>query len=67
MAFFQIYILAFAAIISMMTVLWLISVKIRNVSIVDLFWCFRFVVAGWVYFMNTEGQAYIYLIERRRE
>jgi steroid 5-alpha reductase family enzyme len=55
MTFFQIYLLAFAAIMSMMTLLWLISVKIRNVSIVDLFWGFGFVVAGWVYFMNTEG------------
>ena len=55
MTFFQIYLLAFAAILSMMTILWLISVKIRNVSIVDLFWGFGFVVAGWVYFTSTEG------------
>jgi steroid 5-alpha reductase family enzyme len=55
MTFFQIYILAFAAIISMMTVLWLISVRIRNVSIVDLFWGFGFVVASVVYFIYSEG------------
>ncbi len=55
MTFFQIYLLAFAAIMSMMTILWLISIKIRNVSIVDLFWGFGFVVAGAVYFIFTEG------------
>ncbi len=55
MTFFQIYLLAFAAIMLMMTILWLISVKIRNVSIVDLFWGFGFVVASVVYFIFTEG------------
>lgn len=55
MTFFQIYILAFAAIMLMMTILWLISIRIRNVSIVDLFWGFGFVVAAAVYFIFTEG------------
>lgn len=55
MTFLQIYLLAFAAIMLMMTLLWLVSIKLRNVSIVDLFWGFGFVVAGWVYFINTEG------------
>ncbi|PKP48477.1 MAG: hypothetical protein CVT92_16100 [Bacteroidetes bacterium HGW-Bacteroidetes-1] len=55
MTFFEIYLFAFAAILSMMTILWLISIKIRNVSIVDLFWGFGFVVAAAVYFIFTEG------------
>ncbi len=55
MSFLQIYLLAFAAIMTMMTILWLISIKIRNVSIVDLFWGFGFVVASAVYFLTTEG------------
>jgi len=55
MTFFQIYLLALAAIMSMMTILWLISVKIKNVSIVDLFWGFGFVVAAVVYFIFTDG------------
>jgi len=55
MTFFQIYLLAFAAIMSMMTLLWLVSIKIKNVSIVDLFWGFGFVVAAAVYFIFTEG------------
>jgi steroid 5-alpha reductase family enzyme len=55
MTFFQIYMLALAAIMSMMAVIWLISIKLRNVSIVDLFWGFGFVVSGAVYFISTEG------------
>jgi len=55
MSFLHIYLLAFAAIMSMMTILWLISIKIKNVSIVDLFWGFGFVVASAVYFISTEG------------
>jgi len=55
MPFFQIYLHALLAIITMMTVLWLISIVIKNVSIVDLFWGFGFVVTGVVYFIYTEG------------
>ncbi len=55
MTFFQIYLLAFVAIMSMMTILWLISIWIKNVSIVDLFWGFGFVLAAGVYFIFTEG------------
>jgi steroid 5-alpha reductase family enzyme len=55
MTYFQIYLLTLAVIMSMMTILWLISIRIKNVSIVDLFWGFGFVVSGVVYFLNTEG------------
>ena len=55
MTYFQIYLQGLAVIMSMMTILWLISIRIRNVSIVDLFWGFGFVVSGFVYFLNTEG------------
>lgn len=55
MSFFQIYLYALVAIIAMMTVLWLCSIMIKNVSIVDLFWGFGFVVASAVYFIYTEG------------
>lgn len=40
---------------AMMTILWVISVFIKNVSIVDLFWGFGFVVVSAFYFINTEG------------
>lgn len=55
MPFLHIYLPALAAIMTMMTILWLISIKIRNVSIVDLFWGFGFVLASAVYFMSTDG------------
>jgi steroid 5-alpha reductase family enzyme len=55
MTFFQIYIRALVVIILMMTFLWIVSIRIKNVSIVDLFWGFGFVVACLFYFMNTEG------------
>lgn len=55
MSFFQIYLYSLVAIIAMMTVLWLCSIMIKNVSIVDLFWGFGFVVASAVYFIYTEG------------
>jgi len=55
MTFFQIYMLAFAIIMIMMTILWLISIRIKNVSIVDLFWGFGFVLANALYFMETDG------------
>jgi steroid 5-alpha reductase family enzyme len=39
----------------MMTSLWSVSIIIKNVSIVDLFWGFGFVLAGWFYFLHTDG------------
>jgi steroid 5-alpha reductase family enzyme len=55
MTYIQIYLLALVVIISMMTILWLISIRIKNVSIVDLFWGFGFVVSGAFYFLTTDG------------
>ena len=55
MSFFQIYFLALGVIMVMMTILWLISIRIRNVSIVDLFWGFGFVLTCLVYFLKTDG------------
>jgi steroid 5-alpha reductase family enzyme len=55
MTYIQIYLLALVVIMSMMTLLWLISIRIKNVSIVDLFWGFGFVVSGVFYFLTTEG------------
>lgn len=55
MTFFQIYFMGLIVIISMMIVLWIISVRIKNVSIVDLFWGFGFVMAGLIYFLHTKG------------
>jgi steroid 5-alpha reductase family enzyme len=55
MTYFQTYLVGLAVIMSMMTLLWLISIWTKNVSIVDLFWGFGFVLSGVIYFSNTEG------------
>ncbi|OFY64606.1 MAG: hypothetical protein A2V64_03610 [Bacteroidetes bacterium RBG_13_43_22] len=53
--FLQIYLQAFAVIMTMMTFLWIVSVFIKNVSIVDLFWGFGFVLVSWFYFFRSDG------------
>jgi steroid 5-alpha reductase family enzyme len=55
MSFFQIYIQAFLVIMVLMTSLWIVSVVIKNVSIVDLFWGFGFVLTSGFYFLKTTG------------
>ena len=55
MSLVQIWVQALMVIMIMMTTLWVISVFIKNVSIVDLFWGLGFVVTGWFYYFNTEG------------
>ena len=42
---------------SMMTLLWIISVFVKNVSIVDLFWGLGFVMIASFYFLKTGGFA----------
>ena len=39
----------------MMTLLWIVSIILKNVSIVDLFWGFGFVVTTIFYFISTDG------------
>lgn len=53
--FLHLWLQALAVIMIMMTSLWIVSVIIKNVSIVDLFWGFGFVLAGWFYFLHTDG------------
>ncbi len=55
MTFLQVYLQALVVIIVMMTLLWIISVIKRNVSIVDIFWGFGFVLASAFYFLQSEG------------
>jgi steroid 5-alpha reductase family enzyme len=55
MTFFQVYFQALLLIIGLMCVLWIISVIIKNVSIVDLFWGFGFVLTNAFYFISTDG------------
>jgi len=55
MTFIQIYLLALLSIMIMMSVLWVISIILKNVSIVDLFWGIGFIVEGSIYYLKTDG------------
>jgi steroid 5-alpha reductase family enzyme len=55
MSFLHIYLNGFLLIMVIMTILWIASVFLKNVSIVDLFWGLGFVVTGAYYFLNTQG------------
>lgn len=55
MTFLQIYFQALLVIICLMSFLWIISIGIKNVSIVDLFWGSGFVLANGFYFISTDG------------
>jgi len=50
MSFLQVYGIAALVILGSMTLLWLVSLALRNSSIVDIFWGAGFVIASWVYF-----------------
>ena len=53
MSFLGIYGTAFLVILGLMTLLWLVSLLLKNASIVDIFWGSGFVISGWVYFALT--------------
>ena len=55
MDYYEVYFLALMVIITMMTTLWIISIFIKNVSIVDLFWGAGFVLAAIIYFIYGNG------------
>lgn len=53
MTFLSIYLITLGVILGLMTVLWLVSLKLKNSSIVDIFWGTGFVIAAWVYYILT--------------
>lgn len=55
MSSLEIYAIGALVILGFMTVLWLISLALRDSSIVDPFWGAGFVTANWVYFALTPG------------
>ena len=55
MSFFNIYMQALLIILLLMSVLWVVSIIVKNVSIVDIFWGFGFVIASVFYFLKTDG------------
>ena len=48
------YLQGLLLILCLMTTLWIVSVVLKNVSIVDMFWGFGFVLINTFYFFNTE-------------
>jgi steroid 5-alpha reductase family enzyme len=53
MSFLSAYGIALLIILGCMMVLWLISLRLQNSSIVDIFWGTGFVIATWLYFALT--------------
>jgi steroid 5-alpha reductase family enzyme len=53
MTFLEVYLTGLAVIVGIMTLLWLLSLVLKNSSIVDPFWGIGFVIANWVYFSLT--------------
>lgn len=49
------YLQGFILILCLMTTLWVISVVLKNVSIVDMFWGLGFVLVNTFYYFNTEA------------
>jgi steroid 5-alpha reductase family enzyme len=50
MTFLELYAIGALIILGLMTVVWLVSLALRNSSIVDVVWGTGFVVSNWVYF-----------------
>jgi steroid 5-alpha reductase family enzyme len=57
MAFLAVYGLGALGIFALMTVLWLVSLRLKNASIVDIFWGAGFVLSNWLYLALTPDGA----------
>ena len=55
MDFLQLYLIVGGVILVLMTLLWLVSLALKNSSIVDIFWGTGFVVTAWVALALTPG------------
>lgn len=55
MTFVEIFLWAFPVIMILMTAVWIVSVFMKNASIVDPFWGMGFVVAAVYYFLQSPG------------
>ncbi|MCG8460625.1 MAG: DUF1295 domain-containing protein, partial [Holophagales bacterium] len=47
------YLLAAGVVIGGMTVLWLVSIPLRDVSIIDSFWSLAFVACAWIFHLRA--------------
>ncbi|HSJ52208.1 MAG TPA: DUF1295 domain-containing protein [Anaerolineae bacterium] len=53
MAFLEAYLVGLAVVLGLMALLWLLSLRLRDSSIVDPFWGTGFVLVNWLYFALT--------------
>jgi steroid 5-alpha reductase family enzyme len=53
--FWSVYFIGFGVVMAMLTVVWMVSVKLTNASIVDPFWGLGFVLLATYYYFNAEG------------
>jgi steroid 5-alpha reductase family enzyme len=53
--FWSVYFVGFGVVMAMLTVVWMVSVKLTNASIVDPFWGLGFVLLAIYYYFNAEG------------
>jgi steroid 5-alpha reductase family enzyme len=53
MSIISLFLIGLSIIMSMMVALWLVSLALKNSSIVDIFWGAGFVLAAWVYYALT--------------
>ena len=49
--------IGFAALVALFTLLWAVSLVIKNASIVDIWWGLGFIVMAAVYAVTTSGYA----------
>jgi len=62
MTFFEIYLQGLLIVVVFFTLVWVLSVFIKNASIVDIFWGLGFVLAATFYFIATPGISTIKII-----
>ena len=51
----QVALIGLASVVAVMTLVWLVSIRVRNVSIVDVFWGLAFVLLAWEYWWLFGG------------
>lgn len=62
MSFFQIYFQGLLVIVAFFSMIWILSVLLKNASIVDIFWGLGFVLVNGFYFFTTPGFSILKII-----
>jgi steroid 5-alpha reductase family enzyme len=55
MSFLQVYLSGFLPVLVLMTVLWMVSARLKNTGIVDIYWGIGFIILAMYYRINTQG------------